>query len=217
MNPRLFIDSGDIEEIREAMESGIIYGMATNPNKLSMAGITRERIIEQIRRFTDGPIAVQSVSTTAPEIVKEAEYLSGLNKNIAVKIVSSQEGIKAVSQLAPEGIWTNATLIFSASQALAAGLAGSPFISPFVGRARDNGTDGITLLSEIRAIYDSYGIESKVIAASIKDVRQLIESVLAGADMVAIPYKVFKDLFTHPLTQSGLDQFLSDWSKMEQE
>ena len=215
MDVRLFIDSGDIDEIREAIESGVVQGVATNPNKLALAGISRESIIEKIRKFTDGPIAVQSIKTKAQEIIKEVEYLSGLSKNIAVKIATDQEGVKAIKELAPKGIWTNSTLIFSAAQALMAGLAGSPFISPFIGRARDHGSDGIALLREIRSIYDSYGIKSKVIAASIKDVRQVIDSIIAGADMVAVPYKVFKDMFTHPLTKEGLGQFLADWAKME--
>ena len=210
MDIRLSIDSGDIEEIKEAIDSGVVQGVATNPNKLALSRKSREEIIEEIRKFSEVPIAVMAVKTTTEEIIKEATYLSGLSKNIAVKIATNQQGIKAITELAPRGILTNATLIFSASQALMAGLAGSAYISPFVGRARDTGADGISVLAEVRRIYDTYGIKSKVIAASIKDVRQVIDSILVGADMVAVPYKVFKEMFIHPLTREGLDKFLAE-------
>ncbi len=214
MDVRFFIDTGEVEHVREAVESGVVQAVASNPQKLVATNKTREKFIEEVRQFTEVPIAVQAIKTTAPEIVQEAMYLSGLSKNVVVKIATNQEGIKAIIELVPQGVLTNSTLMFSPSQALVAGLAGSPYISPFVGRARDNAADGIRELAEMRRLYDAWGIKTKIIAASIKDVRQAIDSIFAGVDAVAIPYKVFKDLFTHPLTRDGFDKFVEHWTTM---
>ncbi len=210
MDVRLFIDSSNVEEVREAVESGIVGGVATNPNKCRLSGKSVEKVVEEIRKFFDGPISVQALGKTAGELIERAKELNKLSKNLAIKIPTNQEGIKAVKELVAQGIATNATLIFNPAQGLAAGLAGSPLISPFVGRARAVGGDGIETIAQIRKMYDRYQISTKIIAASIKDVGQVIDSIIAGADMVAVPYGVFKDVFRHPLTEEGIKNFIAD-------
>ena len=211
---RIFLDTADIGEIRDAVSTGIVAGIATNPNKIAQTGRKYEAVVEEISSFFEGPIAVEAVSATCADIVPEAERLSKLGPSIAEKIPANKEGIKAVSILVPRGIITNATLIFNPGQALAAGLAGSPFISPFIGRVTACGYDGIQLFREIRSIYDAYGIKSVVIAASIKNVRDAVEAVLAGADSLALTFEVFEQLFYHPLTDIGIANFLEDYTKI---
>ena len=213
-HPRMFLDTADIGEIRDAVGTGIVDGVATNPEKLKLAGLGREEVIEQIRSFFDGPIAVEAVGVTADEIEKEALRLSGLSSAVAVKIPANYEGIKAVSRLAPQGVLTNATLIFNPGQGLAAGLARSPFISPFVGRARMAGHDGISTIGDIRRCYDAFGIDTCIIAASIKDVQQVIESIKAGAHSVAVTYPVFRAMLSHPATEAGIQGFQEDWKEL---
>lgn len=211
---RIFLDTADIGEIKDAISMGIVAGIATNPNKMAKAGKKYETVIDEIASFFDGPIAVEAISERAEDIVLEAQRLSKLGPNMAVKIPVNKEGIKAVSKLVPLGVKTNATLIFSPAQALAAGLAGSPFISPFIGRATAYGHDGISLFRDIRAIYNAYGIPSIVIAASIKNIREAIDAVIAGADSLALTYEVFEQLFTHPLTEIGIKKFTEDYGKI---
>jgi transaldolase len=211
---RIFLDTADVEEIRDAVSTGIVAGIATNPNKMAKAGRKYEAVVEEISSFFKGPIAVEAISTKAEDIVPEAQKLSKLGPNMAIKIPANKEGIKAVSRLVPLGINTNATLIFNAGQALAAGLAGSPFISPFIGRAAACGYDGLQLFKDIRGIYDAYGIKSVVIAASIKNVRDAIDAILAGADSLALTFEVFEQLFKHPLTDIGIANFTADYKKI---
>lgn len=211
---RIFLDTANVDEIREAVKTGIIDGIATNPNKMAQVGRKYEDVIYDIRAFFDGPIAVEAISTQCDDIITEAKSLSKISKNIVIKIPCNKEGIKAISQLVPSGIITNATLIFNPAQALVAGLAGSPFISPFIGRAASCGQDGLSLFKDVRKMYDAYGIKSVVIAASIKNCRDAIDAVIAGADSLALTYEIFNELFEHPLTNLGIAGFNADYNKI---
>lgn len=211
---RIFIDTADVGQIRDAVSTGIVAGIATNPNKMAKAGRTYEAVISEITSFFDGPIACEAISTKAEDIIVEAQRLNQLGPHMAVKVPTNKEGIKAISKLVPMGICTNSTLIFNAGQALAAGLAGSPFISPFIGRATAIGYDGIQLFREIRAIYNAFDIKSCVIAASIKNIRDAIEVIAAGADSLALTYEIFEQLFYHPLTEAGIAAFTADYKKV---
>lgn len=208
---RIFIDTANVEEIREAVSTGIVDGIATNPNKMAQVGRKYIDVIKDIREFFDGPIAVEAISRNADEIIEEAKRLSDISKNMVVKIPANKEGIKAITKLVPQGITTNATLIFNPAQALAAGLAGSPFISPFIGRVNDCGQDGMQLFREVRKMYDFYEIKSVVIAASIKNCYDAVQAVVAGADSLALTYPVFNELFEHPLTNIGIEKFTKDF------
>jgi len=216
MAVRIFLDTADVGEIRQAVSTGIVGGVATNPNKMAKAGKTYEKAISEITAFFDGPIAVEAISTKADDIVAEAQRLVNLGPNMVIKIPANMEGVKAVSRLVPMGIRTNATLIFSPAQALAAGLAGSPFISPFIGRATNYGAKGVELFSDIRKMYDFYKIDTVVIAASIKNIRDAVDAVIAGADALALTYEVFCQLFEHPLTDLGIEKFTEDYRKIYQ-
>ena len=211
MLPRIFLDTANVEEIYEAVSTGIVAGVATNPNKIRCAGRTYAQVISDIRSFFKGPVAVEAVSIKADDIVEEAKRLSDMSENMCVKIPGNKEGVKAIARLVPMGIQTNATLIFSAGQALAAGLAGTAFISPFIGRVRDMGGDGLQHFRDIRAAYDTYQIKACVIAASIKNSYDAIEAIKAGADSLALTYGVFNQLFEHPLTNRGIESFAADF------
>lgn len=211
---RIFLDTANVEQIKEAVETGIVAGIATNPNKMAQVGRKYEDVIRDIRSFFDGPVAVEAISTGCGDIIEEAKRLSAISENIVVKIPANKEGIKAITRLVPDGIITNATLIFNPAQALAAGLAGSPFISPFIGRVDACGQDGLQLFRDVRKIYDFYNIQSVVIAASIKNCRDAIDAVVAGADSLALTYEVFNQLFEHPLTDVGIEKFMTDYRKV---
>ncbi len=206
-HPIIFLDTADVDEIREAVSTGIIDGIATNPEKIAASGKSYRRVVEEIRRFFDGPLAVQAIGKSSDEIVKHALSLHRLSENLAVKITCNIEGIKAIRELVPQGVKTNCTLMYSAAQGLAAGLAGSPFISPFVGRAEMAGYNGIEVIGRIRRIFDAYEIPSCIIAASIKNVRQVAESILAGAHAVAVRWPIFESMINHPLTECGYAGF----------
>ncbi len=211
MDYRIFLDTANIHEIEDALSTGIVDGIATNPNKMFQVGRKYEDVIRDIRSIFDGPVAVEAISTKAEDIVEEAQRLSGMAKNMVIKIPGNKEGIKAISKLVPMGIATNCTLLFNPAQALAAGLAGSPFISPFIGRVNACGMDGMKLFSEVRKMYDFYNIKSVVIAASIKNVYDAVQAVCAGADSLALTYEVFNQLFSHPLTEQGIEKFTADY------
>ncbi|MHB1454412.1 MAG: transaldolase family protein [Saccharofermentanales bacterium] len=211
---RIFLDTANVDEIREAVKTGIIDGIATNPNKMAKVGRRYEDVIYDIRSFFDGPIAVEAMSTQCDAIVEEATRLSKISSGIVIKIPTNKEGIKAISQLVPAGIITNSTLIFNPAQALVAGLAGSPFISPFIGRMNSCGQDGLALFRDVRKMYDAYGIKSVVIAASIKNCRDAIDAVIAGADSLALTYEIFNELFDHPMTNLGIEKFALDYKQI---
>ncbi len=208
---RIFLDTANVDEIREAVSTGIVSGIATNPNKMAQVGRKYADVIKDIRAFFEGPIAVEAISTKAEDIIEEAKRLTDMAPNLVVKIPANKEGIKAISKLVPQGINTNATLIFNPGQALAAGLAGSPFISPFIGRVHDCGQDGLQLFRDVRKMYDAYDIHSVVIAASIKNCYDAVQAVVAGADSLALTYPVFNELFEHPLTAVGIEKFTKDY------
>ncbi len=206
-HPIIFLDTADVDEIREATSTGIVDGIATNPEKIAASGKSYRWIVEEIRRFFDGPVAVQAIGKSREEIVKHALSLHRLSENLAVKITCNIEGIKAIKELVSQGVKTNCTLMYSATQGLAAGLAGSPFISPFVGRAETAGYNGIEVIRRIRHIFDAYEIPSCIIAASIQNVRQVAESILAGAHAVAVKWPIFESMINHPITEHGYAGF----------
>jgi len=197
-----------VAQIRAAVSTGLVDGIATNPEKVAQANKSYRQVVEEIREFFDGPIAVQAVGRTREEICECARGLHQIDPMLAIKIAANEEGLAAVKMLVPEGVRTNATLIFNPTQGLLAALAGSPFMSPFVGRAKMVGHNGIETIRRIRQLLDAFGLDKTVlIAASIKDVDQVIESILAGADSVAVPFHVFGAMCDHPLTERGLDAF----------
>ncbi|MCE5198512.1 MAG: transaldolase family protein [Armatimonadota bacterium] len=206
--PRIFLDTANVEQIRDAVSTGLIDGIATNPGKVAESGKSYRQVVEEIREFFDGPIAVQALGSTVEEICECARGLHSMDPMLAVKVTANKAGLAAVKILAAEGVRTNATLIFNPTQGLLAGLAGSPFISPFIGRAKMCGHDGTEVISLIRQMYDAYGITNTcIIAASIKDVDQVISSILAGAHAVAITFNIFEAMCEHPLTSNGLAAF----------
>jgi len=210
MQVRLILDTAHIDQIERAIQSGVIGGIATNPSKIAETGKSVETVVREIASIFDGPIALEAPSTRAEDIVREARELSRLGPNVAIKIATTFEGIKAISQLSKEGIKTNSTLVFTPAQALLAGLAGASFISPFVGRASKMGLDPMATLAKARKMYDAFGLNTKIIAASIRSVDQVIDSFIAGADMVAVRYEIFEQMFEHPLTDEGARRFLED-------
>jgi len=213
--PRIFLDTADVAQIKDAAGTGLIDGVATNPNKVADSGKSYRQVVREIREFFDGPISVQAVGRTRDEICQCARRLNQIDPMLAIKIAANKEGLAAVKILVSEGVQTNATLMFNPTQALLAALAGSPFISPFVGRARMCGQDGIETIRKIRQLLDAFDCtQTNLIAASIKDVQQVIDSIVAGADSVAVPFHVFEAMCRHPLTSSGLDAFIDDYKNI---
>ena len=212
---RFFIDTADIDEIKDASKLGILYGVTTNPSLVAKANKPYKEVIKEIIEIVDGPISAEVISLTCDEMVKEAKELSKIHKNIVVKIPFIKEGLKALKIVSELGIKTNVTLIFSANQALMAARAGATYVSPFIGRLDNIGGDGIGLVNEIAEIFLLHNIDTKIIAASIRHPRHVIESALAGAHIATVPYKVLMEMIEHPLTDIGLEKFLSDYKKLE--
>jgi len=210
---KIFIDSGDTDEIREVHDMGLIDGVTTNPTLASKSGKPFKQLIMEITEIVDGPISAEVVSITAPEIIKEGEELATWHKNIVVKVPLIAEGLKAVKVFTAKGIKTNVTLCFTASQALLAAKAGASYISPFVGRLDDISTEGMQVIRDIRTIYDNYGYETQILTASARSPMHFLEAARIGSDVITSPFKVIKQLLHHPLTDSGLKQFLADWEK----
>ena len=191
--PRLFIDTAELGQIKDAVSTGLVDGVATNPNKIAQSGKTYREVLDQIRAFFEGPIAFQAMGSTTEEIVNHALEVHRMDPMLAVKVAADRQGLPSIRRLVAEGVRTNATLIFNPTQALLAGIAGSPFISPFIGRARMAGGNGIEAIARMRAMYDAWGITNTcIIGASIKDVEQVIDVILAGAHCVAVPFPVFE-------------------------
>ena len=212
---KIFIDSGDTSEIREAHDMGLIDGVTTNPTLASKSGKPFKQLIMEITEIVDGPISAEVVSTTAAEIIPEGEGLAQWHKNIVVKVPLIGEGLKAVKALTAKGIKTNVTLCFTASQALLAAKAGATYISPFVGRLDDISTDGMQVIRDIRLIYDNYGYETQILTASARSPMHFLEAARIGSDVITAPFSVLKQLLHHPLTESGLKKFLADWEKAQ--
>lgn len=208
---KLFIDTANIDEIKEIASWGILEGVTTNPSLIAKEGRVFKEVIKEITEIVDGPISAEVVSLKAEEMVKEAEELVKIHENIVIKVPMTDEGLKAVKVFASKGIKTNVTLVFSANQALMAAKAGATFVSPFLGRLDDIGHRGIDLVKEIVDIFDLYLIETEVIAASIRHSMHVVEAAQVGAHIATIPYGVFKQMVKHPLTDSGIERFLKDW------
>ncbi len=211
---KFFIDTANVEDIKKAVEMGIVDGVTTNPTLIAKEGRDFVETIKEIGTIVDGPISAEVISLDSNEMVAEAKELYEKigNPNLVIKIPMCVEGLKAVKQLTALGMKTNVTLIFSAGQALLAAVAGATYVSPFVGRLDDIGFCGIDLISEISTIFRKQGITSQIIAASTRNPLHVIEAADAGCDVVTVPYKVFVDMTKHPLTDKGIERFLADWA-----
>ncbi len=212
---KIFIDSADIREIREAASMGVIDGVTTNPSLVAKEGKNFRQLLDEILSVVDGPISAEVVSIDAEGIIREGRELAAIHPNIVVKVPLVREGLKAVRVLSSENIHTNVTLCFSPMQALLAAKAGATYVSPFVGRLDDISIDGMDLIRQIVQIYQNYTFSTQVLAASIRHPIHALQSALAGADVATIPYKIIEQLFHHPLTDAGLERFLADWKKNE--
>ncbi len=210
---KFFIDTANLQEIKKGVEMGMVDGVTTNPSLIARENKPFEEIITEICKVVDGPVSAEVVSLEAEGMLAEARKLAKLAENIVIKIPMIVEGLKAVKQLTAEGIKTNVTLVFSAAQALLAAKAGATYVSPFVGRLDDIGNPGMDLISDIVTIYDNYGYQSEIIVASIRSPQHVLDAALIGADIATIPFKVIAQLAKHPLTDIGIEQFLSDWEK----
>ncbi|MGK9370051.1 fructose-6-phosphate aldolase [Melioribacter sp. Ez-97] len=212
---KFFIDSANIDQIKEAASYGLLDGVTTNPSLVAKEGRDFIELLNEIVQIVDGPVSAEVVSTDYEGILKEARELAKIHKNIVVKIPLIKEGIKAVKTLSSEGIKTNVTLCFSPTQALLAAKAGATYISPFVGRLDDISHVGMDLIEQIVQIYRNYDFETQVLVASIRHPLHVVEAAMMGADVATIPFDVIEKLFKHPLTDIGLEKFLSDWKKLE--
>jgi transaldolase len=211
---KLFIDTANLEEIRDMNQLGILSGVTTNPSLIAKeAGLEFEDIIEEITSLVDGPVSAEVISTEAEGMVKEAKELSKISDNVVIKIPMTKEGLTAVNQLSKEGIKTNVTLIFSANQALLAARAGASYVSPFIGRIDDIGHDGLGVVKEISQIFTLYNIKTEIIAASIRHPKHVKAAAMVDADIATIPYQVLEKMFRHPLTDKGIERFLADWEE----
>jgi len=210
---KFFIDTANIDEIKEANSMGMVDGVTTNPTLIAKEDGKFEDIIKQICEIVDGPISAEVISLVADGMVAEARKLAGIHKNIAVKIPMTIDGLKAVRTLSSEGIKTNVTLVFSPLQALMAAKAGATFASPFVGRLDDLSQDGLILVEQIVEIYNNYAFDTEVIVASVRNPLHVLESAMMGADIATIPFNVLKKLAAHPMTDKGIQSFLDDWKK----
>lgn len=211
---KLFIDTANIDEIREINNWGIICGVTTNPSLIAKEGRVFEEVIKEITTIVDGPISAEVVSLDSEGMIKEARELAKIHKNIVIKIPMTAEGLKTVSVISKEVIKTNVTLIFSASQALLAAKAGATYVSPFVGRLNDIASNGIDLIADIAQIFDNYGMDTEIIAASVRGPQDVVDCAKCGAHIATIPYKVFGQMIKHPLTDSGIEKFLADWKSV---
>ncbi|MDU4933908.1 MAG: fructose-6-phosphate aldolase [Peptostreptococcaceae bacterium] len=212
---RFFIDTANVEEIRQANELGVICGVTTNPSLIVKEGRDFVEVIKEIASIVDGPISAEVISLNHEGMVKEAEKLCQIHENIVIKIPMTEEGLKAVNILSKKGIKTNVTLIFSAAQALLAARAGATYVSPFVGRLDDIGKDGIELIAEITEIFDVNSIETEIIVASVRNPIHALQAARIGAHIATVPYKVIKQMMLHPLTDKGIETFMKDWEGSE--
>lgn len=214
---KFFIDTANLNEIKEANDLGILDGVTTNPSLMAKEGIAGEQNITQhyidICNIVDGPVSAEVIATEFEGMIKEGETLAKLHKNIVVKIPMTGEGIKAIKYLTSKGIKTNCTLIFSAGQALLAAKAGASYISPFLGRLDDISSNGLDLIAQIKTIYNNYTFDTEILAASVRHPMHIIHCAEIGADVATVPLKAIKALLNHPLTDRGLEQFLADYAK----
>jgi transaldolase len=211
---KFFIDTADVNEIREANALGVLDGVTTNPSLVAKSGRNFIEVLKEITEIVDGPISAEVVALDHEGMIREAVELAAIHPNIVVKVPMTPEGLKAVKTLHGKGIKTNVTLIFSPLQALLAAKAGASYVSPFVGRLDDISQDGMGIIEEIRTIFDNYGYEAEIIVASVRNPIHVLNSALIGADIATIPYSVIAQLSKHPLTDIGIEKFLKDWEKV---
>jgi len=211
---KFFLDTANIDEIRDAASTGILDGITTNPTLISKENNPFEEQLLKICSLVDGPVSAETVSRDAAGMVEEGRHLAKLHRNIVVKCPMTKEGLKATKMLSDEGIRVNVTLIFSAPQAIMAAKAGAYFISPFVGRLDDIGQDGMALIKEIVAVFNNYDFKAEVLVASVRHPIHVVQAGLLGADICTLPAKVFDQMLKHPLTDRGVEQFLKDWEKV---
>lgn len=210
---KFFIDTANVEEIKQGLEMGMVDGVTTNPSLVAKESRPFHEILKEICELVDGPVSAEVVSLEAEGMMKEARELASMSDNIVIKVPMIVEGLKAVKQLTAEGIKTNVTLVFSTAQALLAAKAGATFVSPFVGRLDDISFQGMDLIGDIMTVYRNYGYQSEVIVASVRSPMHIMDAALMGADIATIPLKVISQLAKHPLTDIGMKQFLADWEK----
>ncbi|HHW40414.1 MAG TPA: fructose-6-phosphate aldolase [Syntrophomonadaceae bacterium] len=211
----IFLDTANLEEIREAVRWGVVGGVTTNPTLVSREKGGFHEILKEICGLVQGPVSAEVISLDAEGIVREARELAGIAPNIVIKIPVTPAGLEAVRQLSGEGIRTNVTLVFSALQALLAAKAGASFVSPFIGRIDDVGQEGMDVLADIVQIFRNYQFSTRIIAASIRHPRHVLEAARLGADIATVPYAVLAQMFKHPLTDIGIRRFLADWEKFK--
>ncbi len=210
---KIFIDTANVKEIKEAASLGLIDGVTTNPTLMAKEGREMKQVLKEICDLVSGPVNAEVISTQTEEMVKEAHELVKIAKNIVIKLPLIKDGLKAVRILTAEGIKTNVTLCFSAAQALLTAKAGATYISPFIGRLDDISQEGMDLISDIKKIYANYGFKTQIIVASVRNPMHVVNAALLGADIATIPYPVIEQLIKHPLTEIGLNRFLDDYKK----
>lgn len=213
---KLFIDTANIEEIREANDWGVISGVTTNPSLIAKEGRDFHQVVREIAAIVHGPISAEVLSLEAPKMVEEARVLAAIHPNVVIKLPLTRDGLKACKILSGMGIKTNLTLVFAANQALLAARAGATFVSPFAGRLDDINQDGLQVVRDIAEIYNIHGIETEIISASIRHPLHVTESARAGADIATVPFKVLEQMIRHPMTDAGIQRFLDDWAKAKQ-
>ena len=208
---KIFMDTANVEEIKQYVDWGVVYGVTTNPSLIAKSGRTQAEVIPEIAALVSGPVSAEVISTECAGMVEEARKLAKIASNVVIKIPCIPEGLKAVKILSAEGIKTNVTLVFSMSQALLAARAGATFVSPFIGRLDDIGQDGVKLVDNIVKAFKLYGIETEVIAASIRNIEHVEKVILTGCQIATIPTKVLAQMINHQLTDKGLAQFMADY------
>ena len=213
---KFFVDTADVTEIREVASTGLLDGVTTNPSLVAKSGRDFRQVVKEICSIVEGPVSAEVTALETDSMIAEGQSLAKIAANVAVKVPLTWDGLKACRVLAQSGLKVNVTLCFNANQALLAAKAGAAFISPFVGRLDDAGQDGMELISEIRQIYDNYDFDTEILAASVRSVNHVKYAALAGADIATVPVAVMKALVKHPLTDKGIESFLSDWKKTGQ-
>jgi len=210
---KFFLDTANVDEIRQAAELGLIDGVTTNPSLVAKEGRPFEELIHEICEIVQGPVSAEVLAVDAPAMIAEGQRLAAIHEHVVVKCPLIREGLKATRALSEEGIRVNVTLCFSPTQALLAAKAGAAYISPFVGRLDDISYDGMELIQQIMTIYENYGFGTEVLVASVRSPKHILDAALMGADVATIPFKAFDAMFNHPLTDKGLAAFLADWEK----
>ena len=213
---KIFLDTANIDEIREAASWGVLDGVTTNPTLVAKTGRKWAEVVQDILALVDGPISLEVTSTDADEMVKQGRQLAKLHKNVVVKVQMTTEGLKAIKKLSSDGIRVNTTLIFSASQAILAAKAGAKYVSPFIGRLDDQGQEGMQVVREIVEVFRNYDWDCELLVASVRHPLHVIEAAKLGADIVTVPFDVLKKMTQHSLTDVGLKRFLDDWKKVPQ-